>query len=78
MNASHSHEHTPPEFVADLGSSVRCLFRSVALVSCQEPANRDENIIDELKVTSTDAEECVESTISQSIVVRREVVSVRN
>ena len=37
-----------------------------------------ENIIDEFKVTSKNAEEGVESTISQSIVVRREVVSVRN
>ena len=39
--------------------------------------NRDENIIDEFKVTSKDAEECVEPTISQSIVVRK-VVSVRS
>ena len=40
--------------------------------------NMDENIIDEFMVTSEDAEECVEPTISQNIVVRREVVSVRN
>ena len=39
--------------------------------------NRDEKIIHEFKVTSKDAEECVEPTISQSIVVRREVVSAR-
>ena len=32
----------------------------------------------EFKVTSKDAEECVDPAISQSIVVRREVVSVRN
>ena len=37
---------------------------------------QDENTIDEFKVTSKDAKECVESTIRQSIVVRREVVSV--
>ena len=30
------------------------------------------------KVTSKDAEECVDPTISQSIVARREVISVRN
>ena len=40
--------------------------------------NRDENIIDEFKVSLENPEECVESTIRQSIVVRREVVSVRN
>ena len=40
--------------------------------------NKDENITDEFKVSSEDAEECVDPTISQSIVVRREVVSVRN
>ena len=40
-------------------------------------AHRDENIIDELKVLSKDAGECVESTIRQSVVVRMEVVSVR-
>ena len=40
--------------------------------------NRDENIIDEFKVTSKDAEESAKSTISRIIVVRREVVSVRN
>ena len=40
--------------------------------------NMDENIIDESKVPSKDAEECVDpAMIGQSIVVRREVVSVR-
>ena len=38
----------------------------------------EENIIDEFKVSSKNAEDCVESTISQSIVVRKEVDSVRN
>ena len=35
--------------------------------------NTDENIIDEFKVTSKSAKECVESTIGQSIVVRSEI-----
>ena len=39
--------------------------------------NKDENIIDEFMVTSKDAEECVEPAISQCVVVKREVVSVR-
>ena len=38
----------------------------------------EEHIIEEFKVSSKNAEECVESTISQSIVVRKEVDSVRN
>ena len=40
--------------------------------------NTDENIIYEVKFTSKDAEECVDPTISKSIVVRMKVVSVRN
>ena len=36
--------------------------------------NMDENIIDEFKVSLKNAKKCVEPTISQRIVVRREVV----
>ena len=38
----------------------------------------DENIIDEFQVSSKTTDKCVEPTMGQSIVVRREVVSVRS
>ena len=40
--------------------------------------NRNESTIAEFEVSSKNAEESVESTISRIIVVRFEVVSVRN